>query len=547
MLQQSAQIKFRQAVQLHGAGRRADAAQACQHLLIEFPQFDDAAHLLAVIDIEEGRIDSGVARLERLLKRKPGLFQVRFTLARALAASGDTEGAIAQFEDVVRHSPAPEPRLELARLLLDRKDNDGAIAAAEAALSAAAQDPATQVNAGSVLALAGATARARMVLAAAIAGPAQRHPLAHFNLAKALAAEPDPQPERALDHYRQALKLRPDLAAAWHNLGNLLLDVDRPEEAAEAYRQRVVLRRGAKARPADDAGQTTAGKLTHDVEQFQYLIEQGKLPTGHIEAVDAYDAALSALPQPPAGQPVVEIPVALRARLAPTYNRLIHWEPPAALDGPAVNPALDTKAIEADYAANAPGMTHVDDLLVPEALDRLRRFCLESTIWYGYRFANGYLGAFIDDGFCCPLLIQIAQELRRALPGVIGDHELRKLWAFKYDSELSGIPLHADFAAVNVNFWVTPDDANRDPESGGLTVYDKEAPLDWGFEKFNADEAAMRRFLADSGAGAYQAPYRQNRMVIFNSDLFHETGPLRFKPGYENRRINITMLYGRRG
>ena len=547
MLQQSAQVRFRQALQLHGAGRRADAAQACQHLLIEFPQFDDAAHLLAVIDIEEGRIDGGVTRLERLMQRQPDNVQIRFTLGRALAARGDTDAAITQFQDVVRRAPAPEPRLELAKLLLDRNDRDGAIAAAVAALSAAAGNPAIQVNAGSLLALAGATARARGVLTAAVAGPAQRHPLAHFNLAKALAAEPDPEPEKALDHYRRALALKPDLAAAWHNLGNLLLDLDRPEEAAEAYQQRVILRRGAKARPADDAGHTTASKLIHDIEQFQYLIEQGRLPTGHIEVVDAYDAALSALPKPPAGKSVVEIPPAMRPRLAPTYNRLIHWEPPAALDGPAVNPALDTQAIEADYAANAPGMTHVDGLLVPEALERLRRFCLESTIWYGYRYANGYVGAFIDDGFCCPLLIQIAQELRQALPGVIGTHELRKLWAFKYDSELSGIPLHADFAAVNVNFWVTPDEANKDPESGGLTVYDKEAPLDWGFEKFNADEAAMRQFLADNGAGVYHAPYRQNRMVIFNSDLFHETGPLRFKPGYENRRINITMLYGRRG
>jgi hypothetical protein len=33
---------------------------------------------------------------------------------------------------------------------------------------------------------------------------------------------------------------------------------------------------------------------------------------------------------------------------------------------------------------------------------------------------------------------------------------------------------------------------------------------------------------------------------MFNSDLFHETGPLTFKPGYENRRINITMLFGKR-
>ena len=35
--------------------------------------------------------------------------------------------------------------------------------------------------------------------------------------------------------------------------------------------------------------------------------------------------------------------------------------------------------------------------------------------------------------------------------------------------------------------------------------------------------------------------------MIFDSDLFHQTDQIDFKEGYLNRRINITMLYGRRG
>ena len=34
--------------------------------------------------------------------------------------------------------------------------------------------------------------------------------------------------------------------------------------------------------------------------------------------------------------------------------------------------------------------------------------------------------------------------------------------------------------------------------------------------------------------------------VIFNSDYAHKTDELHFKPGYLNRRINVTMLFGRR-
>ena len=41
-------------------------------------------------------------------------------------------------------------------------------------------------------------------------------------------------------------------------------------------------------------------------------------------------------------------------------------------------------------------------------------------------------------------------------------------------------------------------------------------------------------------------PYNENRAVIFNSNLFHETDHYEFKEGYENRRINVTMLFGTR-
>ena len=153
----------------------------------------------------------------------------------------------------------------------------------------------------------------------------------------------------------------------------------------------------------------------------------------------------------------------------------------------------------------------------------------------------------MDDGFCCPLLLQIADELRQALPGIFARHTLRRLWAFKYDSRMSGIPIHADFAAVNVNFWVTPDEANLDKDSGGLIVWNKRMPPDWELWRYKDDIPAIREFLSNSRAKSLDVPYRQNRAVMFNSDLFHETGRLNFRDGYENRRINITMLFGTAG
>ena len=77
-------------------------------------------------------------------------------------------------------------------------------------------------------------------------------------------------------------------------------------------------------------------------------------------------------------------------------------------------------------------------------------------------------------------------------------------------------------------------------------IWDKAAPLDWDFKRYNTNESAIRNFLRESRAKVTRIPYRANRAVIFNSDLFHETDEMSFAAGYVNRRINVTLLYGTR-
>jgi hypothetical protein len=213
--------------------------------------------------------------------------------------------------------------------------------------------------------------------------------------------------------------------------------------------------------------------------------------------------------------------------------------------GAAVNPNNRVAEISHTWRTARPQIVVIDDLLTDEALRKLRRFCLDSQVWRK-AYDGGYLGAFPEHGFAPPLLAQIAEELRSVYPVLIEDYPLLHFWAFKYDSSLKGIKKHADFAAVNVNFWITPDEANLDPDHGGLVVWDVAAPLDWDFAKYNAAEEDILAFLEREKAKPVTIPYRANRAVIFDSDLFHETDVIRFKPGYENRRINVTLLFGRR-
>jgi hypothetical protein len=187
----------------------------------------------------------------------------------------------------------------------------------------------------------------------------------------------------------------------------------------------------------------------------------------------------------------------------------------------------------------------VDDLLSDEALAAVRAFCLESTIWNELK--GGYLGAYMPDGFSGRLLLGIAAELRQRLPRVIRNQPLQTMWAYKYDSRYPGMAVHADVAAVNVNFWVTPDEANLDPATGGLLVYAKGVPPVPDALRTDAGPGAIRKHLDAAGAQPVRVPYRANRAVIFDSNLFHESDAFRFRDGYGNRRISITLLYGARG
>ncbi len=190
----------------------------------------------------------------------------------------------------------------------------------------------------------------------------------------------------------------------------------------------------------------------------------------------------------------------------------------------------------------------MDDFLSPEAIEGLRRFCLESTVWSTNRYDHGRLGSFFRDGFNCPLLIQVAEELRSAFPRIIGTrHRMTQLWGYKYATTQPFLSPHADFAAVNVNFWVTPDEANLEPTGGGLVVYDVEAPRDWDFPTYNRGSDKIQKLLSDRKARAIHILYSVHPWLSSSTPTFHHTTPsLQFRSGYENRRVNVTVLFGER-
>ena len=362
-------------------------------------------------------------------------------------------------------------------------------------------------------------------------GPGVNEPERMFGYASALKHLKRPQ--EALAVYDTILAQRPGDAAALNNRGNVLRDLERHGEALDSFTAAIAARPGY-ANALFNRGQTLC-RLDRLQEGFSDITSAARV----FHADSVHDTLLPHKIRHDAEQKAY-----LAANGIRTQNGVLHLEGGERLGSAAVN-AASASTIEQRWRSSDPKLVVIDDLLTPEALEGLRRFCWGSTMW---RTAHkeGYLGAFPENGFAPPLLVQIAEDLRATFPAIFKDHPLLYAWAFKYDSQLRGTEIHADEAAVNVNFWITPDEANLDPDHGGLVVWDKAAPLEWDFAKFNADIRLARGFLSRCGAKPVTVPYRANRAVIFDSDLFHETDEIRFAEGYQNRRINVTLLYGRR-
>ena len=549
----------------HQAGRLDDAESLYRQLLAVAPDCAEAHIDLALALLSRGRADEALTHCRQGIALAPGRAEGHYQLGDILAFQNKLSEAEAPYRRAIAARPDfAEAHNNLGNVLLHLRRREEAIAAYNQALAVRPDIAEAHNNLGTIWLEKNDLERARMAFGRAIA-IAPDYAEAHNSLGHVLLRQN--QPEVAAETFRRAITAKPDDAASHNNLGVALAQLGRFADAAEACRHAIALR------PTYLEAHRNLGKC---------LVQAGL----HQEAEDCFRETLRLAPNYPDGHRHLAMLLEEVGRLD---EALIHFNrhavlvfgpgsrarapsqnPPhkqrhdreqqawlegraapfrigdgARIDGPAVNPANRVAEINAAWRDARPQIAVIDDLLTAPALEKLRRFCLESTIWRE-SYDNGYLGALPEHGFAPPLLVQIAEELRALYPAIIQDYPLLQFWAFKYDSDLTGINVHADFAAVNVNFWITPDDANLDPEHGGLVVWNAAAPVDWNFARYNSAEADIRAFLAKSEAQPLTVPYRANRAVIFDSDLFHETDTITFKPGYENRRINITLLFGRR-
>ena len=289
--------------------------------------------------------------------------------------------------------------------------------------------------------------------------------------------------------------------------------------------------------------EVSKNKLKHDIEQISYLLKKKIVSKKFNNIVKKYKFIYSSLPKNSDHTDIFTLSKEFTYKLGPTFNNLIYYQPPDIIEKKIIND--NNKVVEINSKKKFKYMV-IDDFLNKEVLDKLYSFCLTNSIWNEFDYKNGYIGSFIENGFNAPLLLQISEEIRLQYPEILKKFPLTKAWAFKCNNQMKGIKIHADFAAININFWITPDKANLNKKTGGLLIWDKEAPKNWDFEKYNNNHLAIKNFLKKKKSKMKRIKYKSNRVIVFNSNLFHASDNFNFKKNYENRRINITLLYGKR-
>lgn len=360
---------------------------------------------------------------------------------------------------------------------------------------------------------------------------------AHYNRGVALIRFGDTQ--EAIRAFGRTVKLEPQHYEAHRALGFLWLSQGERGRALDHLARTYELRRGDDRTHIALKSLTTATrhKLEHDAEQFLYLSRRIRDRLRFELLARRYRALAEQV-----SEEVTTLSDAQLDVVGDDYNTPIYLRPAPEVAGRSINERADRAALTAQFEEQ--GAIVVDDLLTPPALDSLRRFLLESTIWHDFSHIGGFVASYLEDGLACPLLLQIADDLRHVFPDILGEHPLCQAWAFKGLQARAAVDVHADDAAVSVNFWVTPTEANLNAVGGGLVVCRAPPPDDWQIEDYAADRERIVTFLEQKAGNSLVAPYRQNRAVIFRSRLFHHSDRPEFSSGYENHRINLTLLYG---
>ncbi|WP_332740346.1 tetratricopeptide repeat protein [Hydrogenophaga sp.] len=566
------------AVHFHSQGQLDNARTLYEGVLRQFPNDFSVRYHLGLLESQAGDVERAAIHFGRAVQANPHNADAQNNLAFTLQQLGrEAEALVAYGQAQALRPEDADIAINLGLLHKQLRQLPQALACLERALQAQPQHVALLCNRGNVLQLLGRQTDALASYEQALKVEPE-NPVVLCNFSNVLGELA--RYEEALACAERATRAHPGHAQAWVERGGALKLLGRTAEAVVSFEQALalepamvqahtslaatVLSDSVDTPRVIEAGrkslevylQTTwqsprlrqtglslgAFKLKHDVQQARWLQQHGHDVPGLATFLKTGEALLKQVQDPATTRVVRASPTEFARMQAYLGASWVHAMPSMP---DVLNPDNDWRALEEAYLAGTPEILVIDNFLSGPALNAFQEFAHASRVWHG-EYANSYLGAFANRGFNSPLHLQLARELRQRMPRVFHDYLLTQIWGFKYEPAVTrGINVHADFAKVNLNFWIAPSEHNLDPDSGGLKVYDVPAPDDWTFGQYNNDSTRIYSFLQQHEAKCITVPHRCNRAVLFNSALFHETDTIRFVDSYESRRVNMTYLFGR--
>lgn len=232
MNQAQQNAEFSRAMTLLQQGRFADAVPIYKKILRRDPANIGAANLLGVSLIQIGRLEEAVAVIRDTLRIDPDQGAAHYNLGTALQALGRHDEAIGHFQTAIRLNPADAQafnNLGAALKALHRLDE--ALDAYQAAARIQPNFPEAHLNAGNTLHSLGRSLEGLEAVDRAIKlNPAQPEGyLCAGNIMLGIGFQ-----ERAIPHFREALRLGSTAASTYFRLAMCLYDTKAREEALAA-------------------------------------------------------------------------------------------------------------------------------------------------------------------------------------------------------------------------------------------------------------------------------------------------------------------------
>jgi hypothetical protein len=201
----------------------------------------------------------------------------------------------------------------------------------------------------------------------------------------------------------------------------------------------------------------------------------------------------------------------------------------------------DWPAVVDEYRSTSPyNFAVLDDLLPAGVIGSIRTQLLAN---WGWQYKNWQAQELYVRDPAIPEIPLIAAALKRNVPDLLDGYEFVRCWAFMHQRN-AGLKVHADNGAVTLDLWITPDEFNRDPETGGLVFFDVKREPGQLIHEFNTVEWAERYFEENTQGRSQKVGYRFNRAVLFDAGTFHESDAVDFvADGADSYRINLSLLF----